>query len=139
MQDRLCHPSRITLAWHVHVPPFALGLRALPVSLARFEPAGLSGSNEAAPGHKTVIRMYIDRTGIDGLAPHRYALRTIRVQASFNDGGTWQQLPVTRVRGHWVVTVADPSAGFVSLRSTVTDVRGNSTVETIYRAYGIGA
>jgi len=129
--------TRITLAWHVDIPPFEFANRALPVSLTRFRPIGLSGSNQAAPGQRTVVKVYIDRTGIEGLAPHRYALRTVRVQESFNDGRTWRQLPVTRKHGYWAVTVTDRSTGYVSLRSTVIDARGNSTVETIYRAYGI--
>jgi hypothetical protein len=128
---------RITLAWHVDIPPFELSNRALPVSLTRFKPIGLSGSNQAVPGQRTVVKVYIDRTGIEGLAPHRYALRAVRVQESFNDGRVWRQLPVAREHGYWVVTVTDRSKGYVSLRSTVIDARGNSTVETIYRAYGI--
>jgi hypothetical protein len=33
--------------------------------------------------------------------------------------------------------VHDPASGYVALRSVVTDTRGDSTTETIYRAYAI--
>jgi hypothetical protein len=39
--------------------------------------------------------------------------------------------------GWLAATVHDPSAGYVAVRSTIIDVKGNSTVQTIYRADGI--
>jgi hypothetical protein len=36
-----------------------------------------------------------------------------------------------------VAFVPAPAAGYVALRSTVTDIQGDSTVQTIYRAYQI--
>ena len=39
--------------------------------------------------------------------------------------------------GEWLAKVRDPASGFISLRSTVTDIKGDSTVETINRAYGV--
>jgi hypothetical protein len=38
----------------------------------------------------------------------------------------------------WLAKVRHPASGFISLRSTVTDIKGDSTVETINRAYGVG-
>ncbi|GAB3453460.1 hypothetical protein GCM10027436_54150 [Actinophytocola sediminis] len=43
-----------------------------------------------------------------------------------------------RRRGdHWVVTVQNPSTGFVSLRATASDRSGNTVTETITRAYRV--
>jgi hypothetical protein len=47
-------------------------------------------------------------------------------------------VPLAAHGGEWLAKVRDPASGFVSLRSTVTDIKGDSTVETINRAYGIG-
>jgi hypothetical protein len=44
---------------------------------------------------------------------------------------------VTRRGRAWIARIPDPVNGQVSLRSTVTDVHGDSTTETIYQAYGI--
>ncbi len=39
---------------------------------------------------------------------------------------------------YWQTSVRNPaSAGYVALRSTADGVKGDSTVQTIYRAYGI--
>jgi hypothetical protein len=42
-------------------------------------------------------------------------------------------------RSRWLAKVRNPDGGFVSLRSTVIDIHGNRSVETINRAYGIGS
>lgn len=46
-------------------------------------------------------------------------------------------LTATKHGGYWLATVRNPASGYVSLRSIVTDVRGDSTTETIYRAYAV--
>jgi hypothetical protein len=130
----------IALSWHFRVPalsPFAYAsVVQLPATVSTFEPAGLNMANQVAPG-STSIRMHVIRNG--GYAADmalRYALRSVRVQYSENGGRTWLSASVRARRGYWLVTV--PSSGIaVSLRSTVTDVKGNSTVETIYNAYGV--
>ncbi len=61
----------------------------------------------------------------------------MRVLVSFNDGKTWQRLAITRVHGIWRAVVHDPATGYVSLRSLVTDVHGDSTEQTVYRAYAV--
>ena len=43
----------------------------------------------------------------------------------------------TRRGSHWTATVHDPASGFVSLRSIAVSEKGDSTVQTIYNAYGI--
>jgi hypothetical protein len=67
----------------------------------------------------------------------RYGWREVTVQASFNGGQTWHTVLATRHGTRWTVTVHDPASGFVSLRSIAENVRGDSTVQTIYRAHGI--
>ncbi len=129
--------TRVVLSWHAYVGRQLLEAGTLPVSLARFEPQGLDMGNNAAPGGHTVTRMYLNRIGIFGIRPPLHALRTVRIAVSVNNGRTWRELPATRKAGYWTVDIPDPASGYVSLRSTVTDVKGNSSVETIYRAFGV--
>jgi hypothetical protein len=63
-------------------------------------------------------------------------LEVVTVEASFDDGDTWQPL---RVRG-WgddrTVVIDHPTGpGFVSLRATVADSNGNRVEQTIIHAY----
>jgi len=47
----------------------------------------------------------------------------------------WHTLPATPHGAFWLVKVHNPAQGFVSLRSVVIDVHGDSATETILRAY----
>jgi hypothetical protein len=71
-------------------------------------------------------------------AARHYALGEVRVLASFNGGQTWHRLAISRSGRNWLAVVRDPASGNVTLRSIVTDVKGDSRTETIYRAYAIG-
>ena len=64
-------------------------------------------------------------------------VRSFTAQASFNDGKTWHGVAVVRHKGFWTFAVPNPSSGFVTLRTMTVNIHGNSSVETIYRAYGI--
>jgi hypothetical protein len=59
------------------------------------------------------------------------------MQASFDDGKTWQALTITQQGQFYLATVHDPANGFVALRSQVTDSRGDYSEQTIYQAYAI--
>jgi hypothetical protein len=132
--------TRITLSWHFRIPTLTEaqknGLLQLPATLATFEPGGLNQLNQV-PAGSTRIVLHVSRNGgYSASIALRCTVRSVRVQYSTDGGRNWQTASVATRRGYWVVTV--PSIGSaVSLRSTVTDVRGNSTVETIYNAYGV--
>ncbi|HWF82558.1 MAG TPA: hypothetical protein VN695_18440 [Streptosporangiaceae bacterium] len=49
----------------------------------------------------------------------------------------WQFIAVERHGSYWLAEIHDPPAGFVSLRAMVTDVQGDRSVETVYRACGV--
>ncbi|WP_328320462.1 S8 family serine peptidase [Kribbella sp. NBC_00382] len=57
------------------------------------------------------------------------------VEASYDDGATWQAAVLRRVGSGWTATIRHPASGFVSLRSSATDAKGNSVVQTTIRAY----
>lgn len=132
--------TKISVRWHFRIPALSavqyINDVQLPATLTTFRPTGLSMSNAAAPGPTRIVLHVIRNGGYTADMALRYRLRSVRVQYSVNGGRSWQSVPVAARRGYWVVTV--PSTGaVVSLRSIVTDVRGNSTVETVYNAYGV--
>jgi hypothetical protein len=130
---------RATIDWHFYIRPAAPAGNQVdfPVTVTTYEPRGLSVTNQAQAGATTTIPFQIVRNGVDGTPPRHYAFRTVRVLASFNDGATWHQLSISGNGGNWLAVVHDPASGYVALRSVVTDTRGDSTTETIYRAYAI--
>ena len=69
---------------------------------------------------------------------HRHRLITVRLQVSYNDGKSWHTVSLARHGRGWTASVHDPASGYVSLRSTVIDSAGDSTVQTIDRAYQVG-
>jgi hypothetical protein len=94
-------------------------------------------ANQAQPGATTTVAFQVVRNGVDGTPARQYALREVRLLASFNGGQTWHRLRISRSGRNWLAIVHDPASGYVTLRSIVTDVQGDSTTETIYRAYAI--
>jgi hypothetical protein len=124
--------SRVTLVqrfYAVPVPPNGV-YKPFGVTNTLFQPRGLSTGNSAAPGARTTLVIHVLHGGTA-------KLRTVEVQESGNGGKTWHRLHLTRSGGGWQGVITDPASGFVSLRSTVTNVKGDSTVETVYHAYGI--
>lgn len=66
-------------------------------------------------------------------------IRSVEVSASFDDGRTWTTAPVVGRSGHQTALVAHPNEdGFVSLRATAVDSKGNTVTTTVYRAYELG-
>lgn len=69
-----------------------------------------------------------------------YRLTAVQVQASYNNGRSWQNVTVQHSGSSLLALIANPVGhGFVSLRSIVTDSHGDKTVETIARAYMVDA
>ena len=132
---------RVTLSWHFRTSPqtgVPLDAKFMPVTATRFVPRGLDLQNQAAPGASTVVKVtVVSPTQSGSISPPRYRLATFRVQASVNGGKTWQTVKLVRHGRYWLATVPDPASGYVALRSTVADSHGNTSVETIDRAYAI--
>ncbi len=110
---------------------------SFPVTETVYRPAGLNMDNQAPAGGHTALRITVNRAGDEFSPAPRYRLRTVEVQMSVNGGATWRTLTLTHRGSYWLATVPDPASGYVSLRSVVTDVRGDSSVQTIYRAFAI--
>ncbi|MGW3601925.1 S8 family peptidase [Micromonospora sp. NPDC005161] len=103
----------------------------LPMTAIRYTPE-LDIENRAPAGRLFAIPVSLDRQV--GAAKGR--TRTLTVEASFDDGKTWRQLPVQRSGEKAVAWVRNPTGtGFVSLRSAATDTGGNTVKQTVIRAY----
>ena len=118
--------SEVDVAWtftsaHVANQP-------LPLSTIRFRPT-LDSRNRARPG-TAWIPVTVERQRGSTAAP----VRTLTVEASYDDGKTWQSAPLKQGAAKVV-----PPAGtrYVSLRATSTDRAGNTVTQTILRAYAI--
>jgi len=131
---------RETTTWRFYVSPqyATLDSVVMPVSATRFVPQGLNLENQAPAGHTTRINVRVLPASEAGWTSYRYRIKSVSVQASFDGGRTWRSVRLVRRGGNWVAFVPAAAAGYVALRSTVADVRGDSTVQTIYRAYQIG-
>jgi hypothetical protein len=110
----------------------------MPVTATRYLPQGLNQENQASQGPATRIDVRVLRAAEPGWTSRSFPLRTVRVQASFDGGKVWHAVRLAARGNHWVALVPAAHAGYVALRSTVTDARGDSTVQTIDRAYQIG-
>jgi len=130
--------TEVSMTWRFKFAPVTghpINAQAVPVTVTRFEPQGLGIGNDAHTGATTTIRFVILRGGGQPVATPRYRLKSVRVQASFNAGLTWQTLTASPHGSYWLTSVSDPASGYVSLRSIVTDTHGDRTTETIIRAY----
>jgi hypothetical protein len=69
------------------------------------------------------------------------AVRGVTLALSYDDGATWKPLWLSRTSsGGWKATVSYPRSargGYVSLRATARDDRGNRVEQEIIRAYGL--
>jgi hypothetical protein len=128
-----------TTTWRFHVAPDygTLDSVMMPVTSTRYMPEGLTGENQAPQGTATRIVVRVLRAAEPGWISRNFPLRTVHVQASFDGGKVWRAVRLLRRGGHWLALVPAAKSGYVALRSTVTDTHGDSTVQTIYRAYQI--
>jgi hypothetical protein len=126
---------RTTLAWRFRLAKGAGG--GVPVAVTSLLPQGLDLHNRAAPGSKTSVRVSFTQ-GSYALAPKPdVPVRSFTAQASFDDGKTWHAVSVIKHKGFFTFVVRNPSSGFVTLRTVTVNTHGNSSTETIDRAYGI--
>ncbi|HVB45009.1 MAG TPA: hypothetical protein VNF47_20225 [Streptosporangiaceae bacterium] len=125
--------ARVGLTWRFHAPGSHLGFLSVPVSMTTLLPQGLDLRNDAAPRAVTPLVLRIWR----GLHTRGYRITKVQLLVSFDDGRTWRPVRVAESGGNWLARVHDPASGFVSLRTIVTDVTGDRSVQTIIRGYGI--
>ncbi len=131
--------TQVSLAWRFKFRPVTghpIDAEAIPGTVTKFEPQNLTSLNTAAGGSTTAIKVYITRGGGQPVATPHYKLNTPEFAVSYDGGTTWQAITGTAHGAYWLISVPNPhEGGYIALRSTVTDVHGNSTTETILNAY----
>jgi subtilisin family serine protease len=106
----------------------------LPLSAVRFLPQ-LNNQNTAPAGRLWPVPIEVQRQQRSAAGP----VRTLVVEASYDDGVTWRHVPVVRHGQNAVAFLNHPAGpGFASLRATSTDSAGNTVNETVIRAYRLG-
>ncbi|MGI5525566.1 S8 family serine peptidase [Micromonospora sp. CA-259024] len=66
------------------------------------------------------------------------AIRTVTLDVSYDDGATWHHAKLQHKGDGWRTRIDAPrTAGFVTLRTTARDARGNSVEQSITRAFGL--
>lgn len=126
---------RATLAWRFYASPGVS--QEVAGFWTSFVPAGLSNANRAAPGSRTTVtlRPYRDAANPNVPAPSN-SVTKLRAWWS-SDGAHWHLLTVAHNTHGWSVTVPNPASGTVSLRAEVTGSHGDTSTETVYKAYAI--
>ncbi|GGP73272.1 S8 family serine peptidase [Saccharothrix coeruleofusca] len=100
--------------------------RTLPMTVVRFAPE-LDEAGAAPVGRVLRVPLVVQQDGPAG------RVGRVRVEVSFDDGGSWSQVPVAG-RTALVRNTGTPGE-FASLRVKGTDSRGNAFEQTVIRAY----
>lgn len=103
---------------------------ALPLIGVRYLPR-LDDYNRAPAGRPFSFGVRVDREPGSSQAP----LKSLAVQASYDDGKTWTPVTLKAEGGQWTATVRNPAKGHVSLRAIGQDAQGTTVNQTIMRAY----
>ena len=102
-----------------------------------FEPRSLSHANSAAPSSQTTVTVRPYRTSDAPNVPVPSDSMT-KVQVWWSgDGLHWNPLAVHHNTSGYYVTVPNPAKGDVSLRAEVVGSHGDTSTETVYKAYAI--
>ncbi|NUU26437.1 MAG: S8 family serine peptidase, partial [Streptomycetaceae bacterium] len=103
-------------------------VRPMPLTVVRFTPK-LDDNGAALAGRPLAVPLVITQQegGDNG------RVRGLRVEASFDDGGTWSEVPVV---GRTAMVRNTAAAGaYASLRVKGSDSKGNTFEQTLIRAY----
>jgi hypothetical protein len=126
---------KVTLDWRFYASPSQAQEAA--GFWTSFEPRHLSDANSAAPGSQTTVTVRPYRTSDAPNVPVP-ADSVTKLQVWWSgDGNHWNLLTVHHNSGGWYVTVPNPAKGDVFLRATVTGSHGDTSTETVYKAYAI--
>jgi hypothetical protein len=123
---------KTTLTWR-----FKARQGPVPVAVLAFLPLGLNIDNFARRASLTYVRAWPTQDNYQFAPGPASAAQAFIAEASSNDGKTWRKVRAVRHKGFWLLAVRNPKSGFVSLRATVVSSSGDTSIETIYRAYGV--
>ncbi|GAA1031228.1 S8 family serine peptidase [Virgisporangium ochraceum] len=118
----------VDAVWTFRSGPVEAGTHTnLPLWTVRFAPR-LDGRNTAPAGRPFTVPVLFTPQPGSGTG----TLRSPRVEVSYDDGRTWVPARMNGLTAH----LTHPrNGGFVSLRATASDSRGNTVTTTVIRAY----
>ncbi|MFF1836973.1 S8 family serine peptidase [Streptomyces sp. NPDC058231] len=71
-------------------------------------------------------------------APSSSAIKTVKVDVSYDDGATWHRTALRHTTQGWRTRLDAPAkARFVTLRTSAGDSQGNTVAQSITRAFGL--
>jgi subtilisin family serine protease len=119
------------VTWTFREPGAAAAIKPVPLLVVRAS-GEVDDQGRAPAGCVYVLSLTAQRQ------PGAPAIRLerLRVEASFDDGATWTDARTVRAgEGGFALVHHPTAAGFVSLRITARDARGNTVTQTVIRAY----
>jgi subtilisin family serine protease len=125
--------TRVDATWNFHSQHVQGDKPAdLPLMSVRFKPV----LNALGQAPRAQFELPISVSQIGRRAP--IIVGTLNIEASFDDGITWQKVLVRRTGEDWVAVLDHPaSAQFVSLKAQAQDLSTNSVEITVIRAYAL--
>ena len=91
----------------------------------------MSGNTRGGPQTIGIIPSHLD--GVVGAG----TINSAGLEVSYDDGKTWQAVPVVKSQSGWTANFLAPATGYVSLRATAADSAGNKITQEVIRAYGL--
>jgi len=131
--DQFDLSTHVTATWTFSSQHVDGATQHLPLPTLRFFP--LLDEHNQTSARVLVLPIRIERP-VNAPAPD---IARVSVEASFDDGATWRPANVVSgPGGTWIAKFVAPSTGYVSLRATASDNKGNSIKQDVIRAYGLG-
>ncbi|WP_117210628.1 S8 family serine peptidase [Allorhizocola rhizosphaerae] len=112
-------------------PPPEGGRTHLPIHVVRYTPR-LDDEGTATSGYQVVPVAVAPNPGSAA-----GKITDLTVEVSYDDGRTWVRASVWHRHGTGVILLKHPRSGYVSLRASAADDRGNTVQQTIIHAYRI--
>ncbi|MFI1487459.1 S8 family serine peptidase [Streptomyces sp. NPDC020747] len=116
---------RIVSTWTFRSAAVASGTQRIPLLNIRYTPR-LTTDTGAPAGRPVLVPV-----SVEGV---RAGIRSLTVEVSYDEGGTWQRVPRTAGR---IQLLPPDDAVSVSLRAKVRDGKGNTADQTIIRAFKV--
>jgi hypothetical protein len=94
--------------------------------------------NNTSTSPVQALNLTVGHLSYDGAGSHA-PITSASVRVSFDNGSTWQRVPVIGFAGHYVALWHNTAGTSPSIEVTATDAVGGSITQTVTNAYTVGA
>lgn len=94
--------------------------------------------NNTSTSPVQALNLTVGHLSYDGAGSHA-PITSASVRVSFDNGSTWQRVPVIGFAGHYVALWRNTAGTSPSIEVTATDAVGGSITQTVTNAYTVGA